>query len=265
MIPPKFGGNRSRLVAVARTHALFLAVALVGVCASPAFGDEDRVEVSDLGSVVVTVTADRATVFIDDELRGTTTIGTSLTISLPEGTYRLAVEAEGYARFERAVTVRSGEKADVEAPLAPKPRAVAAEAPLVPSEAMMSPRVPSKRVAWRNAFLVSSAVLVAGVATTIYSIRAIEDAEKHLCTGGYNCGPFGVSPADRDKYNRQGERAETLSYISMPVTLLAVIAVGITGINWKLHDSKEKDRKRHMAVAPILGPDTAGATFHVRW
>jgi hypothetical protein len=61
------------------------------------------------GTLIVRSNADRGTVLLENEPKGTIASG-SLTLSLPEGPYRLIVEADGFERStEQKITVRSGE------------------------------------------------------------------------------------------------------------------------------------------------------------
>ncbi|MBA3460314.1 MAG: PEGA domain-containing protein [Deltaproteobacteria bacterium] len=61
------------------------------------------------GTLIVRSNADRGTVLLDNEPKGSIASG-SLTLSLPEGPYRLIVEADGFERStEQKITVRSGE------------------------------------------------------------------------------------------------------------------------------------------------------------
>lgn len=70
----------------------------------------DLTGVSALGTLVIKANVERGTVFLDDEPRGSLASGSATISSLPEGRYRLAIEADGYQRGQEVViTIRSGE------------------------------------------------------------------------------------------------------------------------------------------------------------
>src|SRR5665647_650120 len=70
----------------------------------------DLTGTTELGTLVITANAQRGTVLLDDEPKGNLNSGTLTLTGLKEGRYRLAIEADGYARSpEMVVTIRSGE------------------------------------------------------------------------------------------------------------------------------------------------------------
>jgi TolB-like protein len=81
-----------------------------------AFG---RLMPNQSGTLIVKVpNVDRATVYIDGEAKGTVSSGL-YTTSLPEGRYKLAIEAaeKGWNRYEDTITIRAGEPKNVAADL----------------------------------------------------------------------------------------------------------------------------------------------------
>lgn len=72
----------------------------------------DLTGTTELGTLVITTNAQRGTVYLDDEVKGSLNSGTITLTGLNEGRYRLAVEADGFQRStEVVVTIRSGETA----------------------------------------------------------------------------------------------------------------------------------------------------------
>jgi hypothetical protein len=70
---------------------------------------------TDEGTVTVRVaTVERATVYIDDQPKGTTTSGV-LTIQVPEGKHRLAVVAteKGWQRYEEELSINAGDQRNI--------------------------------------------------------------------------------------------------------------------------------------------------------
>lgn len=100
----KFEKAKSPLVI---PHAAAKDPTAVGNSATKAYND--LVGVVSNGTLVVRSNADHGTVLLDNEPKGTLASGT-LTLSLPEGPYRLIVDADGYERSsETKITIRSGE------------------------------------------------------------------------------------------------------------------------------------------------------------
>ena len=74
-----------------------------------------KLTATDEGSVTIRVAnADRATVYVDDQPKGTTSSGL-LTISLPEGKHRLAVVAteKGWRRHEEELVLNAGDQRNI--------------------------------------------------------------------------------------------------------------------------------------------------------
>ncbi len=108
--------------ALARTSVLAAAV-LAGAWPSRAAADgapEVKIEARG-GAVVVESDAAAATILVGDRPRGAITPGTSLTITLPEGTHRIAIEVAGHERYEHTIEIRRGKTATLRATLAALP------------------------------------------------------------------------------------------------------------------------------------------------
>lgn len=74
-----------------------------------------------LGAIVVEGPPDGATIYVDDQLRGTAPAGQMGQV--PTGARRVRVAAEGYEPFERWIVVQSGQVAAVPVQLTPTPSA----------------------------------------------------------------------------------------------------------------------------------------------
>jgi hypothetical protein len=82
---------------------------------------------SGLGQLVINANVKRGDVIVDNEKKGRLVEGT-LTLTLPEASYEVAIEAPGYKRYAATVTVVGGETKTATAELEPEP-ATAAPAP----------------------------------------------------------------------------------------------------------------------------------------
>jgi hypothetical protein len=79
-----------------------------------------KLTATDEGSVTIRVAnVDRATVYVDDQPKGTTSSGL-LTISLPEGKHRIAVVAaeKGWRRYEEELALNAGDQRNIPVELA---------------------------------------------------------------------------------------------------------------------------------------------------
>jgi hypothetical protein len=64
---------------------------------------------TDQGTLVVRANVDRGIVYLDGAVKGNLVGGTARIAGLPEGAYRLGVEADGHVRYDARVTVSGGQ------------------------------------------------------------------------------------------------------------------------------------------------------------
>jgi hypothetical protein len=64
---------------------------------------------TDQGTLVVRANVDRGIVYLDGAVKGNLVGGTARIAGLPEGAYRLGVEADGHLRYDARVTVSGGQ------------------------------------------------------------------------------------------------------------------------------------------------------------
>jgi hypothetical protein len=69
--------------------------------------------VPDSGAVAIRANADKGTVYIDDEVKTTLSAGSATVSGLSEGAHSLAIESEGYTRYEGNISITPGEQLDV--------------------------------------------------------------------------------------------------------------------------------------------------------
>jgi hypothetical protein len=144
--------------------------------------------VSDQGTLVVKADVDRGTVYVDGQVKGTLAKGTARVAGLSEGSYQLAIEAEGRPRYEATVTVGPGGETVHEATLGP---AGAGSGPggTGPGGSIFTGSVSSDQRpgGGYRALFWTSLVLTAGSATgvTVFGLKVIgpdEEAKKDAIT-----------------------------------------------------------------------------------
>jgi len=64
--------------------------------------------VTDQGTLVIKANVDRGTVYVDNQVKGNLSGGQARIAGLPEGKYKVAIEAEGHLRYEANVDVGAG-------------------------------------------------------------------------------------------------------------------------------------------------------------
>jgi hypothetical protein len=150
---------------------------------------------TDEGTVTIRVArVDRATVYINDQPMGTTSSGV-LTISVPEGTHRLAVVAteKGWKRHEEELQINAGDQRNIPVDLVrvqkgedppPKPPKVEEIKPPGGELTHMTEGAESEggsRAGWRVMFAVSLATGLGGGGAWFYGYREIGKADrKHI-------------------------------------------------------------------------------------
>ncbi|MBA3394919.1 MAG: PEGA domain-containing protein [Deltaproteobacteria bacterium] len=245
------------------------------------------------GSLVIKANAERGTVLINGERKGNLTSGQA-TISLGEGRYRVAVEAEGYQLWEeKDVTIRAGE---------PTTKAVelTKATPGSPVDVINPQPDPiqgrENTVSHRNnktMFKVAAAVGLGGAAiggvvwgiTYFGPISSYQNAElgEYMGTrdssgkvGSGQCGNSSnrfTNPSDQSKFEDACSGYSRTKWL-IPTTIgLGVIGAGaLIYIMVSSDDTEERPamtgrraKKRQFAVTPIVSPETAGATVQIDW
>jgi hypothetical protein len=276
---------------MARTSVL-LALALAVASPSRALGDEpieDEPIVADeepwvaieseRGAVVVESDAERGTVFVDGERRGSITTGTTLTISLDDGTHQIAVKVKGYERFERTIEVQDGETATfraslVKLPPPPPPAPPPPPPPPVtfgpPSTAFVGPAEapassPPNLRRWRTALWASLGASAAAGAIWVFGYQQVHDANLQLCGDASGCdeAPDVRDPEEFQRLNAQGERGARLATIGAAGVM---IGAGVAALSlYKIYRGKAEARSRAAVVAPLVGAERAGAVVRIDW
>lgn len=242
----------------------------------------DLTGVSELGTLVVTANADRGTVLLDDEPRGTLASGSATITGLKENRYRLVIEADGYSRSQEVVvTIRSGETTTQPVTL------VSATGDPLKHE-ITGTTSTSKTNIWKPVFFVSLAAgaTLGGVSLYAFTKWRGDKGDVTLPVGhpGFspsNCDGGSLS-SDFDTTNVGGDPGAVCKNRNLNIkTGIAAGVVGLvvlgTGYMAFFRGSSERPtppattvgrRKRkdtRFSVTPILSPEGGGATVQIDW
>jgi PEGA domain len=240
------------------------------------------------GTLVVTATSasgraiSGGTVMVDEEPRGKLAQGKLTLQYLAEGRYTVAIEADGYRRFEQTVTVRAGEPASLDAVLRDN------EAP--------ASLTSSSRTAWRMALGASVVMAIAGGA---YAVHSSNKVDAHLApslldikgAGGASvsseeCGKSYATILN-DSRDRNGvqtvasfneetfQRActwRTRSYLGLLASTVGVLGtvISLIVVLSDLGSPEGSPAGSHrktaaVAIVPLVTPAGGGASFSLRW
>jgi TolB-like protein len=226
-------------------------------------------------------TLDGARVFVDDVARGTLARGKLSVNVMSEQRHAVAIEAPGYPRFEETVLVHGGQPTTLEALL----------------EARAAPSSPAHHAAvWKWSLGAGIAVAIAGGGFAYYSNDQMVNHNKVMYTPAIdpNTGaPFtkveapdasdcdqsfaqirtnkGAEVMNQDAFNRACTW-KTRIYIGYVVGGVGVLGavVSLIMLTRDVHATESsptgtRSKKPGVAVAPILGPDLAGASLSLHW
>ena len=250
----------------------------IGTAATKAYND--LVGVVANGTLVVRSNADHGTILLDNDPKGSLASGT-LTLSLPEGPYRLVVEADGFERStETKVTVRSGETTTQQVTM------VEAKVTKKPDELKHTTEGTTSSTGtniWKPIFVASVIVgLGAGSAAVYFKIKmdnAADAAGNDELTRGLkedSCSDKALnnSSAHPDFYDACHHRTKTniaLIGTGVSVALIAISGYLAFGRSTETHGAPatgtvgRRTRKPVFAVTPLIQTDGGGAAFRIDW
>jgi len=236
------------------------------------------------GTLVVKANVDGATVLVDREPRATIKNG-SATLQLDESRYTIAIEAEGYKRYEFSdpVTIRAGETTNKDADL--EKRAPGEEV----HEVSGSVTHRSKGNGVKIATLAGLGIAVVATAAIGFEyfgpISAYEsdtnnagaafNAENKPLGSGACGGAFGLNLDQAQTGNVDGWkdacRARRRTFFEGGIAIAAG-AVGVVGgiLWWRGGGNKQEHaatapQARKIAITPVLAPGHAGASLELHW
>lgn len=238
------------------------------------------------GAIAISATTDSGTVYVDGKLRTNLSGGSARVSGLSDGVHTVAIESDGYARFEAEVNVESGETSELDANLVA----------LGGSGGGGSDRPGG---GWRIAFwsgVVATGVAGAGWTYTGLSVLSAQDDVKAALasysgnpedlppgrddSGRYDdtCKAFrapeamGFDPTVRDPLlaacDRGDSREKLVNFLWIPATAASAIFTGYAyykGYISPRASSAEREARRRgrsrtqVTVTPALGPDLVGA------
>jgi len=245
------------------------------------------------GTLIVKSNADRGTVLIDNEPKGTLASG-SLTLSLPEGPYRIAIEADGFERStETKITVRSGETTTQDVRLVELKKPPGGNGTTVVTPPGGGDKKPdemihtvtgttssSKTNVWKPMFVASVVVALGAGGFWGFSYykeqQAADDAAKtlqgmpHPALDESSCNDPMYKTALKDACKYKDWTTYGIIGTGVGVALVAVTGYMAFGRGDSESDTKvgtrgKRVQKPAIAVTPILQPNGGGAAFRIDW
>jgi hypothetical protein len=253
------------------------------------------------GSIVVNLdNADRGTILIDGQEKGNITGGSGQVAGLPDGKYRLAVESDGFRRWDRDVTVSGGKAETINVTLEK------GDGPSIGGgggeigggggggggdkgpEGGQS----SGKGLWKGVFAGSLAVAAGGAGWWIYNWRMLEDERSKQCANGIavnGCTPTGsaygpdgiMNTADDYPKVASDDRASKKSTQTYVGGIVMGVGLGVAAFAFykgfiakspSTESSTQTARKRgkrvrreRFIVTPIISPDGGAATLRLDW
>lgn len=233
---------------------------------------------SSASTLIVKVSnAERGTILIDGEPKGTISNGTG-SVSLSEGKYRVGVESEGFRRWEKDISLSGSQTVPVDLERGTGSDFVGNGLEPGPGPSPgPGPEGGSGKGKWKVGLGVGGAMVVGGLGWWIYNWRELEGVRDDQCSHGIenNCTPTGSSAGfDLAASDAKGDRAETQTKVGGAIfgVGLAVTAISI----WRLTKSSGNERQsaargkrvkkdRTFLVTPVVAPNGGGATMRIDW
>lgn len=237
----------------------------------------DLTGVVESGTLVVTSNVSDGEVFLDEQSKGRLNSG-SLTIDkLPEGRYRLAIQADKFERGEIVVTIRSGEST---------PQTLNLTALGDMNHKIYGTTSQKKTNYWKPIAISLGVLTAAAGGAWIYGFTRIDEAQVGVELRTVSMPPSAeteIGPGDcnnavyreSDAFVKTCDGHEITAW-AIPVTLtlgvgmlvtsyLAVRAGGDSEAPPPVTGSRRTKKRNNVSVTPIISPDGGGATFRLDW
>lgn len=253
----------------------------------------------DEGTLDITSNAERGTVFVDGEIKTTLSAGSARLSGLPSGSHAIAIEADGYERYETDVSIAPGASESLRASLVPLSGG---------DDGDDEDGRPGG--GWRIAFW--SGVVAAGVGgggwaySGLQVLSAQDDVDAasrdysrgdeldpppsggrfdDACVSFESAPSSGLSPGDQSAVNRvmdacdAGKQHQKLvNFLWMPMTIGAAVFSGFAyykgyvqprrdahGAERAARRHRKRSKQRNLVVVPALGPDLIGAGLGIQF
>jgi hypothetical protein len=242
------------------------------------------------GGLDITSNAERGTVFVDGEIKTSLSAGSARVSGLSSGTHSVAIEADGYERFETDVTVADGATESLRASLVP-----------IGGDGDGDDGGGRPGRGWRIAFW--SGVVAAGVGgggwaysglqvlsaqdevdakSADYTVPDIDPAPRNMdgkhddACDAFRAAGIGSDNPVIDACDRGERHQKLVNYLWMPMTIGAAVFSGFAyykGYVQPRRVSSEREARRHrrrhrernFVVTPALGPDLIGAGLGIQF
>ena len=242
------------------------------------------------GGLEITSNAERGTVFVDGEIKTSLSAGSARVSGLSAGSHTVAIEADGYERFETDVSVGAGDTESLRASLVP----LGGEEDGVDGDGRPGS-------GWRIAFW--SGVVAAGVGgggwaySGLQVLSAQDDVDSR--SGDFTDVPdIDEKPADmkhedacvafrahfgdgadnplKDACDRGENHQKLVNYLWVPVTIGAAVFSGFAYYKGYVQPkrvtseraarrNRRRAKQRNFVVVPALGPDLIGAGLGIQF
>ena len=221
--------------------------------------------------------ADHGTILINGEEKGNITNGSGQVPNLAEGKYRLAIESEGFHRYEQDITVTAGQTTNIPVDLDKSGDTVITPPP-PPPPGGGGPEGEQSHL-WRNVAIGGGAATVGlGAGFAIYWSK-LSSTGKYPGGGIFDYGEkctthMGMLDAAAPSECKSGSSDKTMTYV---FGITSVVALGVTAIalvktvtshgNSSTEHAERGHRvhKPEIIVTPVISPTGGGATLQFDW
>lgn len=255
------------------------------------------------GALAIRANIDRGTVLVDEEVKGNLSSGTLTVTGLADGRHTLAIEAQGYQRYEAPVTVRTGETTPHAVTMVEMKRLASPlkepRGTTISREGTVSGK-PGGGNVWKPVFYATAAATAVAAGGTIYELlqgnnnaSKIDQSSMFVNTVGKqrSDGPSvdsgqcdssevksyaATHPNDPD-LKRFNDACSNFKYQKIGWVVTSVVGVAAIGsfIMAYVRDSgsesearsavRGRRKHRQLAVTPIVTPNGGGATLQFDW
>lgn len=244
------------------------------------------------GTLVVHLSnADRGTILLNGEEKGSITSSTGTVSGLSEGKYHLVIESDGFRRWEKDITVSNGGTANIQADLEAGAGGIGPGPGPGPGPGGPGDTTARGSGLWKGMFVGALLVTGGGVGLAVYGNGLRSDARNALCDGGAyhnvdsTCPDMVTNPLpdtgnNSVKYwNDKGDSGKLYGRIGAGVAIaaggFAIVAlykgfIEKTGGSASSREHAERDRghrvrRDRMVITPVIAPSGAGATLRLDW